>query len=152
MVKTAINLPVGFECKDGTCLEKPISFDLELPEIKPLVRTIPQATIGNNNQTLENQTIIPEIKEKIVEKEIKVVPSWMPNYICKGPNCNTKKNPAYTSAPKGKCSNCGQFTKEAFGTCIWCQSKEIEQLDDDELNSLGIPSPADNKPDSDEAD
>lgn len=146
-----VNLPKDFECKDGTCLEKPISFDLELPDVKPLLKIKPDATIkGFETKSIE----LPELKpiEKEIIKEVKVVPSWMPNYICKGPNCNTKKNPAYTSAPKGKCSNCGQFTKEAFGTCIWCQSKEIEQLDEDELNNLGIPTPEDNKPDSEEAD
>ena len=153
MVKTEVKLPAGFECKDGTCLEKPIAFELELPEVKPLVTVKPEAQVKGYS----NQQTIQEIPEpKIIEKEIvkveKVVPSWQPNYICKGPNCNTKKNPAYSSRPKGKCSNCGQFTKEAFGTCIWCQSKEIDELDNDELDSLGIPTPEDNQPDLEEAD
>ena len=154
MVKTEVKLPAGFECKDGTCLEKPIAFELELPEIKPLVTVKPEAQIKGLEVNQSGLTSVLEPKEIIKEvvKETKVVPSWQPNYICKGPNCNTKKNPAYAQRPKGKCSNCGQFTKEAFGTCIWCQSKEIEELDNEELDSLGIPTPEDNQPDLDEAD
>ena len=152
MVKNNVVIPKGFKCKNGVCTTEEMELEIEIPDEKPIITRIQelQITSPNNSQQLIQQEPKKEIKE--IEKLIKVVPSWMPNYICKGPNCNTKKNPAYTSAPKGKCSNCGQFTKEAFGTCIWCQSKEIEQLDEDELNNLGIPSPDDNKPDSEEAD
>jgi hypothetical protein len=152
LAKTEIKLPVGFECKDGTCLEKPLEFEVDIPEVKPLVKVKPDAIIKNQKiQSMENNEI-PEIKEKIVEKVTKVVPSWQPNFICKGPNCNTKKNPAYAQRPNGKCSNCGQFTKESFGTCIWCNSKEIEELDPEELDNLGIPTPEQNEPDLEEAD
>ena len=156
MAKQRIKLPANFECEDGTCLEKPLSFIVDVPVLTPQVQNIPDAIIDNGN----NQITIPRIKEipeskteiKEVEKIIKVVPSWQPNYICKGPNCNTKKNPSYSARPKGICSNCGQFTKEAFGTCIWCQSKDIEEIDEDKLNDLGIPTPENNKEDTDEAD
>lgn len=152
MVKTAIKLPAGFECDDGTCLEKPISFKVDIPEISPSVRMIPNAQVGEN-ATGTNQVMAKQ-EEKPIEKTIevvkKVVPSWQPNFICKGPNCNTKKNPAYSQRPKGKCSNCGQFSKEAFGSCIWCDNKEFEELDEEELDNLGVPRVEEKEPDLDQ--
>ncbi len=148
MAKLDLTIPKGFKCKNGVC-EQDLELEIDVPEIKPLVSRQPEIEIkGQNN--------ISELKQQIVEKEIekiiKVVPSWQPNFICKGPNCNTKKNPAYTSRPRGVCANCGQFTKEAFGTCIWCESKDIEELDIDKLDNLGIPTPENNKEDTEEAD
>ncbi len=148
MAKLDLTIPKGFKCKNGVC-EQDLELEIDVPEIKPLVSRQPEIEIkGQNN--------ISELKQQIVEKEIekiiKVVPSWQPNFICKGPNCNTKKNPAYTSRPRGVCANCGQFTKEAFGTCIWCESKDIEELDIDKLDDLGIPTPESNKEDTEEAD
>ena len=127
---------------------------LEIPETSPSIRRVPEVQIKNlplHDSGLAS-IVEPKAIEKEIVKEIKVVPSWQPNYICKGPNCNTKKNPSYSARPKGICSNCGQFTKEAFGTCIWCQSKDIEELDEDKLNDLGIPTPENNKEDTEEAD
>ena len=46
MVKTAVKLPVGFECKDGTCLDKQLEFDLEVPEIKPTVQIKPEPMVN----------------------------------------------------------------------------------------------------------
>ena len=151
MAKLELTIPKGYKCKNGIC-EQDLELEIDVPEKNPTVTRIPEIEIKGNNQTMQIQK--PEIKEieKEVIKEVKVVPSWQPNYICKGPNCNTKKNPSYSSRPKGVCSNCGQFTKEAFGTCIWCQSKDIEEIDEDKLNDLGIPTPENNKEDTDEAD
>lgn len=153
MAKIDLIIPKGTKCKNGVC-EQDIEIEgLEIPEINPTIKRIPEVQIkgmGNQQQILENPE--PKIIEKEVEKVVKVVPSWQPNYICKGPNCNTKKNPSYSARPKGICSNCGQFTKEAFGTCIWCQSKDIEEIDEDKLNDLGIPTPENNKEDTEEAD
>ena len=151
MPKLELTIPKGYKCKNGVC-EQELELEIDVPEVNPTVKRIPELEIKGNNQS--QQTIKPEIKEieKEVIKEVKVVPSWQPNYICKGPNCNTKKNPSYSSRPKGVCSNCGQFTKESFGTCIWCQSKDIEEIDEDKLNDLGIPTPENNKEDTDEAD
>lgn len=150
MAKLDLTIPKGYKCKNGVC-EQDLELEIDVPEIKPLIQRVPEIEIKglNQNHTQESK---PQIIEKEIEKIVKVVPSWQPNFICKGPNCNTKKNPSYTSRPKGICSNCGQFTKEAFGTCIWCQSKEIDELDDDKLNELGIPTPENNKEDSEEAD
>lgn len=140
MVKTQIKLPEGFECDDGTCLEKPISFKVDIPEVQPVIKRVPEAQIGER-QTQVMQEKPQEAKAEPQKEVQKVVPSWQPNYICKGPNCNTKKNPNYQARPKGKCSKCGQFTKEAFGTCIWCNNNEIDEVSEDELDDLGVPRP-----------
>ena len=152
MPKLDLTIPKGYKCKNGVC-EQDLELEIDVPEIKPLVQRVPEIEIKGQNQTTiqESRPQIKEIEKEII-KEVKVVPSWQPNYICKGPNCNTKKNPSYSARPKGVCSNCGQFTKEAFGTCIWCQSKEIEEIDEDKLNDLGIPTPENNKEDTEEAD
>lgn len=152
MVKDEITIPKGYKCKNGVCTTEELILEIDRVELNPTVTRIPEIEIKNKGNS--QQMTVQEPKEVIkeVEKVVKVVPSWQPNYICKGPNCNTKKNPSYSSRPKGVCSNCGQFTKEAFGTCIWCQSKEIEEIDEDKLNDLGIPTPENNKEDTEEAD
>lgn len=154
MPKLAVKLPEGFECEDGTCLEKPLSFKIDIPEVNPVVKTMPEPKIEGLNKTQPTQPHAEPAKseEKVVEVVKKVVPSWQPNYICKGPNCNTKKNPAYAQRPKGKCPNCGQFSKEPFGACIWCGNKELEELDEEELDNLGVPRPEDNQEDMEEVD
>ena len=148
MAKLDLTIPKGYKCKNGVC-EQDLELEIDVPEIKPIVSRLAEVEIKGFNQVQESK---PQIVEKEIEKIVKVVPSWQPNFICKGPNCNTKKNPAYTSRPKGVCANCGQWSKESFGTCIWCQSKDIEELDNDKLNDLGIPTPENNKEDTEEAD
>ena len=148
MAKLDLTIPKGYKCKNGVC-EQDLELEIDVPEIKPIVSRLAEVEIKGFNQVQESK---PQIVEKEIEKIVKVVPSWQPSFICKGPNCNTKKNPAYTSRPRGVCANCGQFTKEAFGTCIWCESKDIEELDIDKLNDLGIPTPENNKEDTEEAD
>ena len=147
MAKLDLTIPKGYKCKNGVC-EQDLELEIDVPEIKPIVSRLAEVEIKGFNQVQESK---PQIVEKEIEKLIKVVPSWQPNFICKGPNCNTKKNPAYTSRPKGVCANCGQFTKESFGTCIWCESKDIEELDNDKINDIGIPTPENNKEDTEEA-
>ena len=151
MPKLDLTIPKGYKCKNGVC-EQDLELEIDVPEINPIVTRIPEIEIKGNKNNQQMTIQEPKVIEKEIEKIVKVVPSWQPNYICKGPNCNTKKNPSYSARPKGVCSNCGQFTKEAFGTCIWCQSKDIEEIDEDKLNDLGIPTPENNKEDTEEAD
>lgn len=140
MTKHEITLPKGYECKDGLCLDKDVSFDFEIPELKPQIRNIPQARINGieTNQLME--TITPQ-KENIIEKLIKVVPSYQPNFVCKDDKCSIKKNPNYNQRITGKCSKCGQFTKQGQTVCHWCKNNEIEEIEEEELDNLGIPMP-----------
>ena len=154
MVKHEVTIPKGYKCKNGVCAPEEMELELEIPEINPIITRIPELEIKGrgNNQQMTVQETKPQVIEKEIVKEIKVVPSWQPEYICKGPNCNTKKNPNYTVRAKGICNNCGQFSKEAFGTCIWCKSKDLEEVDEDKMDELGIPTPENNKEDTEEAD
>jgi len=48
-------------------------------------------------------------------------------------------NRSKTTRPKGKCSNCDQFSPTKEGKCSWCQEKDsIEEIDKDDLENLGI--------------
>jgi len=53
------------------------------------------------------------------------------------------KNPNYTKQIKGKCTNCGQFTSNTDSECPFCNKKEYDEMDEDELKELGIPEPLD---------
>ena len=84
---------------------------------------------------------------KEIEKIIEVVPDFMPGYRCKDGNCDigVHKNKNYKKRVKGKCENCGQFSKHPNGDCPWCKKDgkrgEIEPIDDEELDDLGIVAP-----------
>jgi hypothetical protein len=151
MPKIDLLIPKGTKCKNGICEQDIEIENLEIPEINPTIKRIPEIQFKNMDnghvESNNNNTV-----EKIIEKIIKVTPSYQPNYVCKGAKCKTLPNPNYTARVKGKCTNCNQFTKETFGTCIYCGSSEIEEISEDELNNLGIPTPADNIEDSQEAD
>ena len=88
----------------------------------------------------------PEVQENIaLQQELKEVknrqiPSFIPNYQCEDGNCGQiHENSRYAHRPKGKCSNCDQFSSEKEGKCAWCKEKDsIEEIDKDELRDLGI--------------
>ena len=88
----------------------------------------------------------PEIQENIelrqqIEELNKVpkMPSFIPKYQCKDGTCGQNHaNPRYTKRPKGKCRNCDQFSANKEGRCSWCDQNEIEEIDKDELENLGI--------------
>jgi len=96
------------------------------------------------NANTESQV---QILEKKPESEIKietVIEDFKPNYECPDDNCDLggmHKNKNYKKKPKGKCTNCGQFTRHDKGTCPWCKGTELEEVDADELEELGITDP-----------
>ena len=118
---------------------KPVEIEFEIPKADKAKNV----TVETGNNTV--QTIIEKVqtdlnkpeppKAKLVEK----VPSHIPAFKCK--NCgDNHKNKNYSARPKGKCTNCGQFAKDDKGTCPWCD-KEVEPIEEDELEDLGIPKP-----------
>jgi len=120
------------------CKEK-VTFDLE----KEMKIKEPKAL---ENQTKEGLTQVLEQKPpEIIEKEVikTVIEDFKPNYECHNGDCDigVHKNTNYKKKPKGKCTNCGQFTKHDKGTCPWCKGTDIDELDEDELNDLGIIDP-----------
>jgi hypothetical protein len=110
------------------------AFDVDNMDIKKVeVPIIRNATVQGGQETIQQ---IKEV-EKIVEKF--KVPSNIPKYKCK--NCDKNhKNKDYHEPPKFKCANCGQFSSSG-DECIWCDGKEFDELDEDELEDLGIPEP-----------
>ena len=101
--------------------------------------------IKSNKSTLTGSQ---QILEKPIEKEpeIKietVIEDFKPNYECPDGDCDigVHKNKNYSKKAKGKCKNCDQFTKHAKGTCPWCKGTDLEELEEDELEELGITDP-----------
>lgn len=127
---------------DSTCpgckKDHPVELDIDNLDIKAF--EIPKV----NNVRIENQLTTPptgqqttQVIEKV--KEVTKIPSYIPKYKCK--NCKENhKNKDYTQKPKFKCSNCGQFSLNS-DSCIWCDGKEFDELEEDELKELGIEEP-----------
>jgi len=113
----------------------------ELENLEPKINkgTIKELTSGD--QVIQQ---IEKPKDPEVKIETKtVIEDFKPNYECPNGDCDigVHKNTNYKKKPKGKCTNCGQFTKHDKGTCPWCKGTELEELDEDELNELGIVDP-----------
>ena len=111
------------------------SIDIDKLEVKS--PQIPQVNNPGATTIQVEKPAEPEIQEKIIE----VAPSYMPAFSCKGKDCDGHQNQNYKQRPKGKCKNCDQFSKEKEGRCTWCGKSEIEELDDEKLDEIGIPTP-----------
>jgi len=96
-----------------------------------------QIAIDDSPQQTQLNQLQAEAEQ--LKKEPKM-PSFIPSYQCKNGTCGKNHaNPRYTNRPKGKCSNCDQFSPTKEGTCSWCQEKDsIEEIDKDDLENLGI--------------
>lgn len=128
---------------EGDCphCKKNVAIDIDKLEIKQ------DATQLLANATTAGTQVL-EQKPSIVEKIKEVLPEFMPAGRCKNGNCDVgiHKNPNYKKRPKGKCKNCGQFSAHKEGDCPWCIDEdkkrgEIEELEEEELDDLGIPRP-----------
>ena len=117
------------------CKEK-VTIDIEKLEMK-MTKTLENASTDGQSQILEK----PEVIEKEVIKT--VIEDFKPNYECPDGNCEigVHKNKNYKKKAKGKCTNCDQFTKHSKGTCPWCKKNEIDELEEGELEELGIIEP-----------
>jgi len=120
------------------CKEKhKVEFDLDKLDV-------PAKTAQTTNTQATGQTTIQEIKPQEPKIEIKtVIEDFKPNYECPDGNCDigVHKNKNFKKRPKGKCTNCDQFTKHESGTCPWCKGTDIDALDPEELDDLGITPP-----------
>jgi hypothetical protein len=135
-----IKIPKGTKCKNGIC-EQDLELDLEIdiPEVKPIAEIQPTASAEIPQQKSVNQKDPGMVNEKIIEKAIP--PNYLPKYKCKDGNCGqAHENPYYDSPVKGICQNCKQFSPLESGKCYWCND-EVEPLEIEELDDLGIPLP-----------
>ncbi len=96
-----------------------------------------QIAIDDSPQQNELNQVRSKMEE--LEKEPKM-PSYIPNFKCTDGSCGKiHQSSRYTRRPKGKCSNCDQFSPTKEGKCSWCQEKDsIEEIDKDDLENLGI--------------
>lgn len=128
-----------------TCKKShPVEIDIDNLDIKKV--EIPKMRVSSIESGQMTQQIEPQ-KEKI--KEVLKIPSYIPKYKCK--NCDSNhKNKAYTNMPKARCTNCGQFSPDGTGSCPWCESKDFEELDNEDLKELGIPEPEEHEHEDEE--
>jgi len=119
------------------CKEK-VVIDIDKLEVKT-PKTLENSTTETQTQLLEQKP--PEVIEKEIIKT--VIEDFKPGYECPDGNCEigVHKNKNYSKIVKGKCTNCDQFTKHDKGTCPWCKKDEIEPIEKEELEDLGIEMP-----------
>ena len=123
MVKTAVKLPVGFECKDGTCLDKQLEFDLEVPEIKPTVQIRPEPLI-NYKMPTQPQSIQYQQQEEPKHEHKKDIHEELSELLPRGQNF-------------GKCANdnCATMVKNPnpvtkFKACPGCKNNAVPKNND----------------------
>ena len=117
------------------------------PIIKEVIKEIKVPVEKIVNVPVEKIIKVPQPYqvEKRVEVPKVIPPEHLPAYTC-SQGCNhTNKN--YKKRVRSKCSNCDQFNKLASGSCAWCGSTDLDPIDKEELQQLGIPLPNyDNNP------
>ena len=122
------------ECKHNFTHKAQLDIDkLEVKQLKT-----PEMQNASTQTTVQVEKPKPEV---IIKTQ---TPPHIPSFKCKDGNCGLMhKNPNYTKKIKGKCTNCGQFTSNTDSECPFCNQKEYDDLDEDELKDLGIPEPLD---------
>jgi len=127
---------------DTSCPNCKKSHEVEIDIDKLDVKAPPAQT--ENTQATGSAQVLEKPIEKDPEIKIEtVIEDFKPNYECPDGDCEIKvhKNKNYKKKPKGKCTNCDQFTKNKDGTCPWCKGTDIEELDPEDLEELGIINP-----------
>ena len=146
MVKRAVKLRAGFECKDGTCLEKPIEFDLEVPEVKPTITVKPEPQVNYAKPQYApppNQFMPAPEPHKHNEKDIheelsELLPRGQNFGKCANGNCATMvKNPnpvtKFKSCPGCK-NNAVPKNNDFCPTCgINENSKKFDEWEESDL-------------------
>ncbi len=102
----------------------------------------PQLAVSELDASVErvlakrDATKVPEPAKE--EKKGPKLPSYIKKYKCK--SCGKlHENKEFEGLPKGKCDTCGSIlTNRSKGKCPYCKDGEIESIDDDELNEMGL--------------
>jgi len=72
-------------------------------------------------------------------KRVEVLPSFIPRYRCSDGSCGKiHPNPDFQELPKGKCRNCDQFNRKPDVPCTWCNSDDVDEIDNDDLEDWGV--------------
>jgi len=119
------------------CKEK-VTIDIDKLEMKT-PKTLDNPITEGQTTILEQKPVEPEVKTEIKT----VIEDFKPGYECPDGNCEigVHQNKNYSKRVKGKCTNCDQFTKHDKGKCPWCKHDEIEPIEQEELEELGIDMP-----------
>lgn len=136
-------MKIDFDCPG---CKKDLTLDTETLDVSKFQENqVKNAKVSTTQVVLEK----PEEKPKPEVKIETVIEDFKPNYECPNGNCDigVHKNKNFKKRPKGKCTNCNQFTKHDKGTCPWCKSTDIEALDPEELDELGIDAPTEQEHD-----
>jgi len=137
-------MKIDFDCPG---CKKDLTLDTETLDVSKFQENqVKNATVSPTQQVVLEK---PEEKPKPEVKVETVIEDFKPNYECPNGNCDigVHKNKNFKKRPKGKCTNCNQFTKHDKGTCPWCKSTDIEALDPEELDELGIDTPTEQEHD-----
>jgi len=131
-------MKIDFDCPG---CKKDLTLDTETLDVSKFKESqVKNAKVSPTQQVILEK---PEEKPKPEVKIETVIEDFKPNYECPDGNCDVgvHKNKNFKKRPKGKCTNCNQFTKQEKGICPWCKSTELEELDPEELDELGIMKP-----------
>jgi len=119
--------------------EHEVNFDIDKLDVKNNTPVLTNVSTQGTTSTIQIEQ--PKVETKVVTK----VPSYIPKYKCKSCNEN-HKNKDYSQKPRFKCEKCGQFSPDGQ-SCLWCDGKDFDELDDEELEEMGIEEPAEKEHD-----
>lgn len=106
---------------------------------------IPEAELETKiDKAIEKRLPKKELEEPPkMEKSIEY-PSWMPGEYCPDGNCSlggVHPNKNYKRKAAKKCKNCDQFAPKVAQKCAWCGEGEFADMDDEDLENMGISLP-----------
>lgn len=124
MPKVNVKIPKGTKCNNGEVCTQDLDLDLDIPETRPVIQTIPQPEInipnaGSNTvqippiQTPPPQAPPPQNTEQSYSTDelADLLPTGTNFAVCKGKNCadsiikNKKFTTKFKSCPKCGCNN-----------------------------------------------
>lgn len=122
MTKANIKIPKGTKCANGEICDKDLELDIEIPETKPTIQTIPEPQVNIPQPTAppnpltqapppQFQAPTPEPEGYTTEELAGLMPSGVNYAVCKGNNCadsviqNKKQVTKFKTCPKCGCNN-----------------------------------------------
>jgi len=147
-MKKRITIPKGYEDCDGGKCEKTQTWELDIPDTKPVVESVPTVEIQNMGATagipqqLQQQTTtmqipditLPKTKTYSNEELTNLMPPGVNYAMCEGDNCSDSKLQnknlvtKFKSCPKCGCNN----VPKNSSMCPCCGVDEPKDEDDKE--------------------
>lgn len=141
-MKKRITIPKGYQDCDGGKCEKTQTFEVDIPDVIPVVETVPQVEIQGVGQ-VQQQIQVPQVppvqapqtpQEKVFTPEelAGLMPTGVNFAVCKGNNCadskiqNKNLTTKFKQCPKCGCNN----VPKSSSLCPCCGTDEPEDEDD----------------------